>query len=69
MSLEHIERIEPKFRGECPVCAGWIIPASRVEETEILSCPECRTMLVIDRIEGTLLRLAEAPQIEEDWGE
>ena len=69
MSLERIDPITPALRGECPVCAAWIMPALQVEVTEILSCPECRTMLVIDRIEGPLLRLSEAPQIEEDWGE
>lgn len=69
MSLERIETIETTKRGECPVCAALIIPNSGIEETEILSCPECRSMLVVDGIEGNRLKLAEAPRIEEDWGE
>jgi lysine biosynthesis protein LysW len=64
-----LEKIEMTARGECPVCAAFVFSASRVEETEILACPECRTMLVVDGIEGSRLRLSEAPQIEEDWGE
>lgn len=72
MSLERIETIgtiKTTKRGECPVCAALIIPIAGIEETEILSCPECRSMLVVDGIEGDRLRLAEAPRIEEDWGE
>ena len=64
-----LERIEMTARGECPVCAALVLPASRIEETEILACPDCRTMLVVDGFEGSRLRLSEAPQIEEDWGE
>ncbi|MGA2586118.1 MAG: lysine biosynthesis protein LysW [Candidatus Aminicenantales bacterium] len=64
-----LEKIEMTARGECPVCAAFVFSASSVEETEILACPECRTMLVVDGVEGSRLRLSEAPQIEEDWGE
>jgi len=69
MSLERIETLETATRGECPICVALIIPAVGVEETEILACPECRSMLVVDSIAGNRLILAEAPRIEEDWGE
>ena len=66
MSMEHLEIL---YRGTCPVCAADVVPASRLEESELLPCPECRTMLVVDGTEGNRLILNEAPRIEEDWGE
>ncbi len=67
MSLERHEITI--WRGECPVCAAVVAAGGAVEDTEILPCPECRTMLVVDRLERGRLILSEAPQIEEDWGE
>ena len=67
MSLERQEIA--LLRGECPVCAAVFAPSGSVEDTEILPCPECRTMLVVERRERGRLILGEAPQIEEDWGE
>ncbi len=64
-----IERLDAIRRGECPVCAAMFSPGPNVEETEILPCPECRTMLVVEGFENERLILSEAPQIEEDWGE
>jgi len=66
MSMEQMEMIA---RGECPVCAALIVPSAGIEETEILRCPECQSMLVVDGFEGGGLILSEAPRIEEDWGE
>jgi len=56
-------------RGTCPVCAADVVPAARPEESELLPCPECRTMLVVDGTAGGRVALSEAPRIEEDWGE
>jgi len=55
--------------SSCPVCDAPVALEEDVEESEILSCPECQTMLVVDRTESGSLQLAEAPPIEEDWGE
>ena len=66
MSTEQTEMIA---RGDCPMCAALITPSAGVEETEILRCPECQSMLVVDEIKGYRLSLSEAPRIEEDWGE
>jgi len=63
------EQLAVSYRGECPVCAAGITPPGGVEETEILTCPDCQSPLVVDGFEGTRLRLSEAPLIEEDWGE
>lgn len=64
-----MERLDTTCRGQCPVCAAVISLSGKVEETEILPCPECRTMLVVERFESGQPILSEAPQIEEDWGE
>jgi len=66
MSTEHLAFA---LRGECPICAASIAPVHGVEETEILTCPDCQSPLVVDGFEGQRLRLSEAPRIEEDWGE
>ena len=55
--------------GECPICDASIVPEERVEESEVLSCPDCQSMLVVDRVHNLALVLQQAPQIEEDWGE
>lgn len=66
MSLMPVETI---VRGECPVCAARLSRPSSIEETEILTCDECRSVLVVDRrVDGRLI-LGEAPRIEEDWGQ
>jgi lysine biosynthesis protein LysW len=63
------EQLASAVQGRCPVCAAFISLPSSVEETEVLPCTECQTMLVIDRCDGSQMILSEAPQIEEDWGE
>ena len=55
--------------GECPVCAALLSRPSSIEETEILTCDECRSALVVDRRVGARLFFGEAPRIEEDWGQ
>jgi lysine biosynthesis protein LysW len=55
--------------GTCPVCEASIPVAAGVEESEILTCLECQTILVVDAVEDQDVILTEAPRIEEDWGE
>jgi Zn-finger nucleic acid-binding protein len=64
-----METTEYSSRGNCPLCAAFIFSGRKVEETEILACPECQTMLVVDRVNGKSLILSKAPEIEEDWEE
>lgn len=64
-----MERVEVEIQGFCPVCSAVITSPAPVDETEILACPECRSMLVVDGRDGRRLSLSEAPRIEEDWGE
>jgi len=64
-----MERFALSSRGDCPVCAALISPVGGLEESEILACPECQSMLVVEGCEGGRLVFGEAPRIEEDWGE
>ena len=52
---------------ECPVCSAQISIASNTIVSELMECPECGSELEV--IELDPLRLAEAPEIEEDWGQ
>jgi lysine biosynthesis protein LysW len=63
---QHMERIP---EGECPVCGADVLPTESVEESEILSCPTCLSMLVVDDLGPGRIVFKEAPQIEEDWGQ
>jgi len=63
------ERRQRTLSGTCPICSAAVAPAGPVEDTEILACPECQSLLVVGgRAEGGLI-LREAPRVEEDWGE
>ncbi len=55
--------------GTCPVCGGLIQPAGPLMAAEVIPCPECQSMLVVERLEGGLAGFGEAPRVEEDWGE
>jgi hypothetical protein len=67
MSLE-IQQ-ETAARGYCPVCSVLVAPHGTVVESEILACPECRSLLVVEARQGGRMVLAQAPVIEEDWGQ
>ena len=55
--------------GVCPVCDAQVPLASDITESEVISCPDCKTRLVVESIEKGKVKLAEAPKVEEDWGE
>jgi len=69
LMFQQITAVETNALGECPVCAVRISFAAPVEESEIITCFECRSALVVECREGSRLILGEAPKIEEDWGE
>ena len=52
--------------SECPEC-GAIVNANNVETGEILSCQDCGAELEV--MQANPVKLALAPQEEEDWGE
>lgn len=55
--------------GECPVCAGAVTLQADTQATEVVTCGECKTKLVVDSITGQNATLSQAPAVEEDWGE
>ncbi|PIZ66145.1 lysine biosynthesis protein LysW [Candidatus Roizmanbacteria bacterium CG_4_9_14_0_2_um_filter_39_13] len=53
----------------CPVCEASVeIPEGTVE-SEVLTCADCSTQLVVDSISAEGVQVSEAPAVEEDWGE
>jgi alpha-aminoadipate carrier protein LysW len=57
------------LKANCPICDAQITLQKGIEESEIISCPECHTRLVVADLKGTVATLKEAPKVEEDWGE
>jgi len=53
----------------CPICDGEINLPPDLEESEIITCDECKNRVVVSSIDGSKVVLEEAPEIEEDWGE
>ena len=53
--------------SECPVCATSISVNSEVVKIEIIDCDTCGAELEV--IELGPLKLEEAPEEQEDWGE
>ncbi|KKR31627.1 MAG: hypothetical protein UT63_C0064G0009 [Candidatus Gottesmanbacteria bacterium GW2011_GWC2_39_8] len=57
------------MNGTCPICDGTVTLSPNLEESEIINCTECKTRLVVTRIDQGKVTLGEAPKVEEDWGE
>lgn len=55
--------------GNCPICEADVESPEVVEEAEVMNCPDCQSMLVVDSFQSQRIVLVQAPQIEEDWGE
>ncbi|NLE77125.1 MAG: lysine biosynthesis protein LysW [Chloroflexi bacterium] len=53
--------------AECPECGGSIELEEGVEVGEIVVCPDCGVELEV--LEAQPVKLALAPEVEEDWGE
>ena len=53
-------------QAQCPECFA-DVPLSNVMQNEITQCPGCGAELEITELEP--IKLALAPQEEEDWGE
>ena len=53
----------------CPVCDASVTLPQNPEESEIVSCPDCQSSLVIDSLAAGVATLSQAPEVEEDWGE
>lgn len=57
------------IKTNCPICDAQVTLPENIEESEIISCGECHTKLVVAKIENKTATLQEAPKVEEDWGE
>jgi hypothetical protein len=55
--------------GNCAVCDLTILLGAGTRETEVITCTDCKTRLVVEKIEGEHATLAQAPAVEEDWGQ
>jgi alpha-aminoadipate carrier protein LysW len=53
--------------AECPVCGSKIEISPDTVVSELLTCPDCGTELEVASVNP--IKLIEAPQEEEDWGE
>lgn len=58
-----------QFNGTCPVCEGKLNAKEDIQISEILTCPDCNSLLVVESIEDHTINLKQAPPIEEDWGQ
>ncbi|RKH40147.1 lysine biosynthesis protein LysW [Corallococcus sicarius] len=52
--------------NQCPLCSQQVTAANRMVG-EVLSCEGCSAELEVVGVNP--LRLEEAPEVEEDWGE
>ena len=57
------------MKGICPVCDAQVTLPKNTEESEIISCSDCHTRLVVSSLKDNNATLQEAPKVEEDWGE
>lgn len=55
--------------GNCAVCDLPITLAPGTRATEVITCTDCKTRLVVEKVEGVNATLVQAPAVEEDWGQ
>ena len=53
----------------CPICDATIKFPDNLEESEIISCSDCQSRLVVEKNSSGILTLNQAPEVEEDWGQ
>jgi len=55
--------------ANCLVCDAQIDLPETTEESEVLTCSECDTRLLVSSLQGKKATLEKAPEVEEDWGQ
>jgi len=55
--------------GTCPVCDAEVALSSDAHVSEVVSCSDCKSKLVVKSLVKGKAVLAKAPEVEEDWGE
>lgn len=53
----------------CPVCDGKVKLGTDLMVSEVIECSECHRKIVVKSLKNGKAILAEAPHVEEDWGE
>ncbi|KRT36319.1 alpha-aminoadipate/glutamate carrier protein LysW [Acetomicrobium hydrogeniformans] len=51
----------------CVVCEGKVEVSDELLEGEIITCPDCGSELEVISLDP--FTVAEAPEVQEDWGE
>ena len=55
--------------AQCPICDATVTLQNNVEVSEVINCADCGSRVVVESIASHTVLLAQAPNIEEDWGE
>jgi lysine biosynthesis protein LysW len=55
--------------AQCSICDAPVELQEGVEVSEVVTCADCGSRLVVESITNHQVLLAQAPAIEEDWGE
>jgi len=55
--------------GCCPLCDAVVALRDTAEAGEVITCPECRSWLVVRSSDGSRIGFEAAPVVEEDWGQ
>ena len=53
----------------CIVCDATVSIPGDAQESEVITCSDCKSRLVVEKIDGKKVILGKAPDVEEDWGE
>jgi len=61
--------MDRNLKARCPICDAEINLTADIEESEIITCPECNNRIVITKIQENSVVLDKTPEVEEDWGE
>lgn len=54
---------------QCPVCDAQFQSSDNLEVSEIITCLDCGSRLVVAEVSADGVSVEEAPEVEEDWGE
>lgn len=58
------------MQNTCPVCDAKLNLSADLVESEVFECADCHRKIVVVKLSKEKgLILAEAPAVEEDWGE
>jgi len=52
---------------ECPVCGAELTLSGDLVKGELMECDDCGTELEVTRVDP--VKVEEAPEAEEDWGQ